>query len=117
MALSPPQQTLQQKWVELGALLLQERRLLHGTSPFPGRKPQRCSPLQKGWLLCNNALLSSDSHLLSFPPVLAPGKGFFLGPVNLVAQRLFAGAPGKELMWGAKFFPFFFGTDKFGLFF
>lgn len=37
-----PQQTLQQKWVELRSLLLQEQRLLHGTSAFPGGEPQRC---------------------------------------------------------------------------
>uniref|UniRef100_A0A8D0FYH8 Cytohesin 1 interacting protein n=1 Tax=Strix occidentalis caurina TaxID=311401 RepID=A0A8D0FYH8_STROC len=38
-------QTLQQKWVELRSLLLQEQRLLHGTFSFPGRKPQRCRVL------------------------------------------------------------------------
>lgn len=39
---NPSQQTLQQKWVELRSLHLQEQRLLHGESPFPGGKPQRC---------------------------------------------------------------------------
>ncbi|KAM6348613.1 cytohesin-interacting protein isoform 1-T1 [Alca torda] len=38
-------QMLQQKWLELRCLLSQERRLLHGTSSFPGRKPQRCRVL------------------------------------------------------------------------
>lgn len=39
-----PQQTLQQKWVELRSLLVQEQRLLHGTSAFPGGTAALPSP-------------------------------------------------------------------------
>lgn len=42
---NPSQQTLQQKWVELRSLHLQEQRLLHGESLFLGGKPQCCQDL------------------------------------------------------------------------
>ncbi|NXL62263.1 CYTIP protein, partial [Chordeiles acutipennis] len=47
-------QTLQQKWVELRALLVQEQRLLHATSSFPGEVMDNALPgvlelAEAGW--------------------------------------------------------------------
>lgn len=108
--------------MELRSLLLQEQRLLHGTSSFPGRKPQCCRVLLRKRCLIRkkqffNLIFICFLFLLLMKAWGWPWESFFPGSDEFgccftnAEQRLFCMSTKKGADVGCKvFFPFSFLT-------